>query len=97
MQNRFWLMENPRSSELWRQPVAARLQGSCAGHVESFCMCAHGMVCPATGKPTMKPTSIMGNMVLDRVLKWCPKNHVHQVLNGSFPGGGSRTTAQVYP
>ena len=68
-------------------------------------MCASGMKDP-NGCFDYKPTSLLHSFpdgTLDPVFKRCPNkhggaSHIHQQLEGSAPGHGSRTKlAQVYP
>ena len=103
---RHFIIENPAGSAMWWQHVIKRIIDHpqvCWGTLD---MCAFGMKDP-NGYYYYKPTSLLHSFpdgTLDPVFKRCPgKNlggasHIHQPLEGSAPGFGSRTKlAQVYP
>ena len=103
---RHFIIENPAGSAMWWQHVFKRIIDHpqvCWGTLD---MCAFGMKDP-NGYYYYKPTSLLHSFpdgTLDPVFKRCPgKNlggasHIHQPLEGSAPGFGSRTKlAQVYP
>ena len=103
---RHFIIENPAGSAMWWQYVFRRIIDHpqvCWGTLD---MCAFGMKDP-NGYYYFKPTSLLHSFpdgTLDPVFKRCPgKNlggasRIHQPLEGSAPGFGSRTKlAQVYP
>ena len=103
---RHFIIENPAGSAMWWQYVFRRIIDHpqvCWGTLD---MCAFGMKAP-NSPYYYKPTSLLHSFpdgTLDPVFKRCPgKNlggasHIHQPLEGSAPGFGSRTKlAQVYP
>ena len=103
---RHFIMENPQSSALWWQYVFRRIIEHPQVIWDTLDMCAYGMKDP-NGYYYYKPTSLLHSFpdgTLDPVFKRCPNktlggaSHIHQQLEGSAPGHGSRTKlAQVYP
>ena len=102
---RHFIMENPQSSALWWQYVFRRIIEHPQVTWDTLDMCAYGMKDP-NGYYYYKPASLLHSFpagTLDPVFKRCPNklgraSHIHQQLEGSAPGHGSRTKlAQVYP
>ena len=103
---RHFIMENPQGSALWWQYVFRRIIEHPQVVWDTLDMCAYGMKDP-NGYYYYKPTSLLHSFpdgTLDPVFKRCPNktlggaSHIHQQLEGSAPGHGSRTKlAQVYP
>ena len=96
---RFYLYEQPKSSELLHTDQAADLAKSTSSRDLNLCMCMHDLQCPVTKLPHMKPTTLRGTLDLSgsRLDLWCDKSHKHQPLQGKLPGGKLRTAcAQDY-
>ena len=87
---RAWLLEQPKGSQLLREPVCLNLLALNA-HDSNLCMCAHGLAGPVNGKPCKKETTIRGTngVITDRAAVWCSGDHQHQVLEGKLPNVSS--------
>ena len=96
--NRSWILEQPKSSEMLRIPLIRKLSLDTNAIDNNLCMCCHELVDPYSHLPCMKPTTLKGSIQLtNRVVRWCPRNHQHQVLQGTMPNGKLRTSqAQTY-
>ena len=95
--NRFYLMEQPRASELLKQDLCMKLLNLLGAFDTYCCMCAHGLKDRDSGAPHMKPTCLRGNLTLRRVARWCQCVVPHQLLQGSNANGNLRTAeAQSY-
>ena len=95
---RFYMYEQPRNSKLIQTETAVELENRTSANTFGLCMCMHGLQCPVTKKPYMKPTVLKGTVNLtERTMIWCNGSHAHEPLNGSLPSGGLRTaSAQAY-
>ena len=95
---RFYLYEQPKSSELLRTRESVALCNRTNSSDNICCMCMHDLRDPYTKKPNMKATTLRGTVILtDRTNRWCDHSHVHQQLKGCLPNGVLRTSvAQTY-
>ena len=97
-QGRFYLYEQPKSSELLRTDLACNLQEKTNSTDNTTCMCMHGLKDPFNGKANMKMTVLRGTVILtNKTNRWCDNLHEHQQLKGTHPNGKLRTAvAQTY-
>ena len=91
--NRKFLMENPRSSELLLEDSCFKLIEKHGANDSVTCMCAHGLQDPDSGRPSMKQTTLRGNLKLKKSVKWCSCKTEHQPLQGYTRSGILRTAA----
>ena len=98
-QGRFWLYEQPRSSELLKTELAVSTADKCHAQDYILCMCEHNLTCPDTNLPMMKQTVLRGTVPLSYVVKWCSGHdgRGHTLMQGVLSSGQLRTAyAQSY-
>ena len=94
---RWYMLENPQASELLKTKQIMNLTEETGGEFNKLCMCAHDLKDPVNQKFGKKPTSLVGTVKLTpRVVRWCPGNHEHQILQGTLPNGKLRTEMALH-
>ena len=95
---RFFICENPQSSQLWLLPEFVRLRQRKGILLATADQCQYGLTDPA-GVPTMKPTSFLCNhpCLANRLMRRCKDDHVHAHLQGSVNGQARCKYAQTWP
>ena len=85
------LVEHPWSSKLWKyEPMVPLVRKLGKTRVD---MCAYGVQCPGDANVMQKATGLLlSHQDLKDQCRVCPKNHVHQVIEGSSPEGIPRST-----
>ena len=95
--NRDYIYEQPRSSELLSQPEALNHKDKTNATDQVTCMCMHDLKDPENGKPYMKQTTLRGTITLRKAIVYCNNKHQHQMINGRLKSGLLRTqAAQAY-
>ena len=94
---RFFLIENPWSSEIWNLPCFQQLLQSC--HVAYCEQCCFGLV-DMNGEPTLKPTAFVSNSpeLVENLEVSCNGRHqYHAPLAGKLHGVAKTKFAQRWP
>ena len=63
--NKFFMIENPESSQLWNTEILVKLQEMSGVHKSVVHMCAYGLKDPASGLPMKKPMTLLHNIPLN--------------------------------
>ena len=105
-QGRYVVLEDPKTSAMWKTTPLVRLEKQPGAKREDLDMCRHGLKDPASKLPMRKSTCLMHNLpngALDLLFVKCTegnkKHHQeHEPMEGSAPGHSPRTKfAQAYP
>ena len=102
---KYYMHEHPAGATSWEEKCVNNIQRTTGGIKIDFGMCMFGLMVPYDNgemKFARKPTTILTNMPAAKtyLARKCSRDHDHQPLQSSAPGGeGQRRTAlaQVYP
>eukprot|EP00971_Amphidinium_carterae_P009692 191155-Amphidinium_carterae.3 len=92
--NRFFIIENPQRSDLWRLPSMIRLSEMRDVNYTVVDQCMYGL-CDEHGQKILKATTFLTNLpaAAERLSTRCSRNHEHRRLEG----GEIVARAQVWP
>ena len=91
--HRYFLIENPRSSELLNQPLCLDLLKKYGGNDKVTRMCSHGLMDIDSGKSYMKQTTLRGDVSLHKSIRWCKCTTSHELMQGHNRNGSLRTAS----
>ena len=97
---RTFIFEHPFNATSWRQHCVHRVRSLPGIYCITIDMCYFGLRSKVHRRPMRKRTRIMTNsrLVADGLQGClCPRNHDHQVIEGSEGGVRRSAWAQVYP
>ena len=98
---RHFVIENRKGSAIWRVHCFQQLLKQEAVTWDNLNFCSWGMQDPVSKDFYNKATSLMHEFpdgILNPILRTCPGNHKHQIVEGWCKGHGRRAAlTQVYP
>ena len=94
---RAFIIENPMTSQIWRQSPLHALEQ--IGHRRRCSQCMYGLTHPTTKRPMRKDTGFLSNLTLRRSTIPCNGRHDHTTMEGTDPKTGLpvTATAATYP
>ena len=82
---RLAVVENPRSSDIWRHPILQRWIMDPEIYLAKVDLCSYGMVSSDYNVPLRKPLTLLCNdsCFAAEIAKTCDHSHEHQVVQGT--------------